>query len=346
MALAGNQSRYNRAREALNNEGDSMLRRSEKALAAEDGMPKDKKEKIKAVLICLAMIFIPATFYFVLVMCWFLVWHSSMVWMFIPLVLELLAIITLCIYALFKHQRSFFWCGVLCLEAVIVGSILGFFAYYSELCFFYKYKELRAYTNVGASQTVQQFSDAGQFLFTEDTRLDPARGVGMASKWFGGTFCVAPIVDSTMGSADGINYWAVGQDCCTSRGTFFCDSARDSSSKTALVMLKPDQVARPWMTWAVATDYFPTYDNAIKLETANYLTQAASPKMLVVWTNDPPSFIDGYYNAAVVKCLIVSAIFGVLLSIQAYVVSFMFLASARGPKLGMPLRPGKSMAVP
>merc|ERR1719181_266254 len=80
-------------------------------------------------------------------------------------------------------------------------------------------------------------------LWTEDTRLDPMRAVGFKSRWTGQTYCAAPIVDSTMNSANDINYWAVGENCCSARAEFHCDDAADPTTRSALVLLEPEDVA-------------------------------------------------------------------------------------------------------
>merc|ERR1719183_2256106 len=89
--------------------------------------------------------------------------------------------------------------------------------YYKHLVYYLRYTEMRTYSNVGGSQGVTQFNDGSMFLFTQDSRLDVLRSVGYKSRWTGQTYCVAPVVDSTMTNANHINFWAVGEDCCLAR---------------------------------------------------------------------------------------------------------------------------------
>lgn len=340
MATPSDVSRLARAREALSNEGDALLKKGEKALKWYDNVPKDKKEKIKGILKVAGIMATAGAFYTTMMLMWFLVWHLSITWTVIVLALMVVACFVMCIMGVVRGSRLTFWIGLLTFEAVVVSVVCGFFCYYGELVYFYKYEELRTYTNVGASQSTTQFSDAGMFLYTEDSKLDAARAVGYASRWHGGTFCVAPITDSTMSNADNINYWAVGRDCCSPRGTFQCNDAQDQSTRSALIMLEPEEIVRSSMTWAVSNSLMDVYMNAIRLQEANFFTQSAPSPKLVYWSRDPIQMKDDYYHRAVVTCVVVSSIFFVLLLAESYVVVYFFLAAARGPKLGLPLRPG------
>merc|ERR1719374_318864 len=109
-----------------------------------------------------------------------------------------------------------------------IGGLVGFFVYYQDLVYYERYQELETYTNVGASQSTVEYNDAGAILFTDDTRLDTMRAVGFQSRWNGNIYCVAPIVDGSMGTTTEISWWAVGLDCCNPRQDFRCDDAQDS----------------------------------------------------------------------------------------------------------------------
>lgn len=216
--------------------------------------------------------------------------------------------------------------------SVIVGLIVGFFLYFRSLAYYWRYQDLRTYTNVAASQTAQAFNDASMFLWTEDSRLDPMRSVGFRSKWTGGTYCVAPIVDGTMSQIDPIYYWAVGDGCCNARSDFHCDDAADDKVRSALILLEPEDVVRPWMTWAVRGAVYPRYLNAVRLQEATYSTKAASKFKMVYWTKDPIALKDAFYTDAVWRCVWVSLVYFFLMEFAACYAWAKHLQPARKPE--------------
>merc|ERR1719262_37415 len=98
--------------------------------------------------------------------------------------------------------------------STIIGTLVGFDLYYHHIVYYWKYSEMRTYTNVAAAQNSNAFQDGGMFLFTEDTKVDISQAVGFQSKWTRKTYCTAPVIDSTMGPSDEISYWAIGEGCC------------------------------------------------------------------------------------------------------------------------------------
>merc|ERR1719321_2543148 len=179
-----------------------------------------------------------------------------------------------------------------------IGLIFGFFMYFRYLVYYQRYVELRPYNNIGGREAVAQFNDASMFLFTQDSRLDVMRSVGYKSRFTGETYCVAPVVDSTMSSANNINFWAVGDNCCLARGEFVCGDAQDSRTMSALVVLEPEDVVRPFMRWAVAGSVFPRYERSIKLQEAAYATRAATNIKMLYWVADPIKKQNSFYDTA------------------------------------------------
>merc|ERR1719197_1509067 len=184
-----------------------------------------------------------------MVLTWFYVYRKSFGWSVFIFLLLIAIGSGISIYgSRFKSSRL--WVvilGVLCILMTFVGLFFGFFMYYRHLVYYLRYKEMRTYSNVGGVQSASQFNDGSMFLFTQDTRLDVMRSVGYKSRWTGQTYCVAPVVDSTMTNANAINFWAIGENCCLARGEFVCSDASDSRTMSALVVLEPEDVVRPFM---------------------------------------------------------------------------------------------------
>lgn len=171
-------------------------------------------------------------------------------------------------------------------------------------------------------------------LWTEDTSLDSLRSVGFKSKWTGQTYCVAPIVDGVMSNIDPVSYWAVGENCCNSRSSFWCGDAGNPTTRSSLVVLEPEDVVRPFMTWAVLGAAYPRYERAIRLQEATFATKAAQKIKLVMWSKDPIALKDSFYDDAASRCVWMSVIFFVAMEIMACWVTARYILVPRSGNLG------------
>jgi len=241
---------------------------------------------------------------------WFRVYHFSFTKTVVVLAILLLIGLAMTVYSRQRvggRERSWlFWSGVFFAVNALTALVVGFPLYFQSLAYYWRYESMRTYTNVAAAQQAFAFNDGGMLLWTEDTRLDPMRAVGFKSRWTGQTYCAAPIVDSTMSSANDINYWAVGENCCSARAEFHCDDAADPTTRSALVLLEPEDVVRPFMQWAVQGAVYPRFERAIKLEEATYFTRSAPKVKLVQWTKDPIALKNKIYSDAAFTCIWVS----------------------------------------
>jgi len=285
---------------------------------------EDEKAKAWAAIHAVIMSFTCMIFFVAMIIMWFHVYHKSFAWSVVIFVLCLLICAGISIFAAKKRDQRL-WILVLALMCVLVtfiGLFFGFIMYFKYLVYYQRYVEMRQYSNVGGSQSVSQFSDANMFLFSQDTRLDVMRSVGYKSKWTGETYCVAPVVDSTMTNANDINFWAVGSNCCLARGEFLCDDASDPKTMSALVVLEPEDVVRPFMRWAVAGSVYPRYERAIKLQEANYATRAATDIKMLYWVKDPIAKQDSFYNDAKNKTILFGVILWVSLLFLSYFICY------------------------
>lgn len=290
--------------------------------------------------------------YIVMILMWFLVYYKSFSWTVLVFVLLLVASVIMVISSQKNvtgiERRWLFWLGVLFGQSAVIGLIVGFFLYFSNLVYYWRYQDLRTYTNVAASQQAYAFNDGGMLLWTEDTRIDVMRSVGYKSRWDGETYCVAPIVDSTMTSANPINYYAVGMNCCNARAQFECDEASDLTTRSALVILEPDDIVRPYMQWAVAGATFPRYENAIRLQESTYFTRASQQGLKFVrWTKDPIALKDSFYEAARKWCIIASLIyFFVLVCESAVLAIYRIIPERKAQTIQREIRQDQGSPVP
>jgi len=69
-----------------------------------------------------------------------------------------------------------------------------------------------------------------------NSNVDPERGAGYHD---GDTYCVAPVLNSVLAEAalKRVNYWAVGINCCSALGSFYCDDSRKHGGKYGMVLV-------------------------------------------------------------------------------------------------------------
>lgn len=291
---------------------------------------KEEQDKAWAVMHALLCTFIALCFFIMMCITWFHFYHKSFA-ASVGIFLGLLVLAGLIILVgsgngiISYKQRKWVVClGIVCIVVTVLGCVFGFIMYFQYLAYYYRYMEMRTYTNVGAVQPVTAFNDGDMFLFTQDTRLDVMRSIGHRSKYSGNDMCVAPLVDSTMSNVNYINFWAAGDNCCLARSQFMCDDAKDPTTMSALVMLEPDEVVRPFMRWAVRSSVYPRYINAIKQQEAAYATRAADKIRLVYWVKDPIAKRDSFYYDARTKAYWFTFFLGLALLVITYSFCYYF----------------------
>lgn len=305
--------RHHRARQALASNNDKLLKRAEKKIDYEP-YKKDGKELIRAFLWGTSIALAAVTAFVIMIVVWFDLYYKSFSGAVVIFLVLLGAGAFMAVLANPKvtgrDRPWLFYISALFVLSAFVGLVAGFFIYFGDLVYYYRYDDMRTYTNVGASQSSYAFGDGGMLLWSEDTRLDPMRSVGYKSRWDGQTYCVAPVVDSTMTNANPIYYWAVGINCCSARASFTCNDAADLSTRSALVVLEPEDIVRPWMRWAVAGSAYKKFERAIKLDEATYYTKAANEGVrLVKWSKDPVSMKDDLFDNAKSNAITVSLVY-------------------------------------
>lgn len=325
--------RHHRAKAEVSNERDRLLKRADKRIDIQRFLPSDGKDRERALLITLALVVPGMIGFVVMILVWFYVYRDSLAnsaVAFVSLVIfSVLCAVLSTKKAMGKDRPWLWWIGALNIMGTMVALVIGFFLYFRFLCYYWKYNEMRTYTNVAAAQDGSAFKDGNMILFTQDTQLDAQRSVGYKSRWTGHTYCAAPIVDSTMSNGADISYWAIGVDCCTPRAEFHCDDAGDFSTRSALIVLEPEDVVRPFMRWAVRGASYPHYKEAIKLQEATYFTKASRSPTLLYWSRDPIAKKDEFYETAKKICIWLSIVYTVLIVGFTYRISWRLLPKQR-----------------
>lgn len=327
-----------------NAQRDALLGLAQKHLARWRSMPVDDKDHARAALVGLGLTIVTFGAYVTMLVAWFRVYHSS----FTGTVFMFVIVVALGFGASRFHGDRAWMVGPLVAQGAVVGLLVGFMCYFQYLVYYFTYEEMRVYTNIAASEPASEFRDANMFLFTSDTRLDAMRTVGFQSRFTGQTYCVAPIVDPTMGSSEDIQFYAVGENCCLPRSEYECDESADSTVRSGLVILEPEDIVRPYMRWAVSGSVYPRYERAVRLQEATYYGHAAPRPKLIRWVRDPRAFKDGFYwNAVGTASLLSTLYFLVCVAFGAYggwlhykwLTSEAYIAETRNRYIPSPLKP-------
>lgn len=196
-----------------------------------------------------------------------------------------------------ERKRWVGFLGWLVFFATVAGVGAGLFNEYAYMAYYHKYMALNEYSNVLPTAPVTSVLDAGVLHFASSSFLDTQRSTAFLSfSSPGTTFCVAPVLDGTFKSTDEVGIWAVGQNCCGKRASFYCDDA-DKGSTSAVVLLPAKEVLPEWLTdLGVANNNYADYMQAIKLASASFGTSLGNEIRFVHWIADTQGFIETFHH--------------------------------------------------
>mmetsp|Transcript_79858 Transcript_79858/g.178905 ORF Transcript_79858/g.178905 Transcript_79858/m.178905 type:complete len:332 (+) Transcript_79858:119-1114(+) len=159
-----------------------------------------------------------------------------------------------------KEEGQFFplYMGFALTVAVVGGWALGDFNFWSFMQPSYEEAHLATYTNVDPSSERlwsgevvptrgAQYQDAGKVYFRHEVVLDRNRSMSFKN---GELYCVAPIVNPKCRKNCGLDFWAVGVNCCSEEpGGFRCGEYDNPHALSGLRSLVESQ--RPLFRLAV-----------------------------------------------------------------------------------------------
>jgi len=162
--------------------------------------------------------------------------------------------------------------------AVIIASI----NYESNMKPYYDMAGLNYATSVDPSASGQSHIDVGRMMFLPGARLDIDRSMGVR---IGKTYCVAPIVNPLVNASQReYDFWAVGEDCCSSvqpQADWTCPNAASQLANGGLRLMS--DVSRPF------------YRMAVQEAEATYTLQAKHP-IFLKWIQDPAAEMASWYD--------------------------------------------------
>merc|ERR1719414_2271295 len=134
--------------------------------------------------------------------------------------------------------------GAALTAAVVLGWLFGDLTFWSYLHPSYEAEHLATYSNVDPSSENlwsgeavptrgRRFQDAGKIYFRHEAVVDVNRS---ASFKLHDLYCVAPIVNPKCQGSCGMDFWAVGVNCCSESTGFRCGEYNNPKAKSGLRM--------------------------------------------------------------------------------------------------------------
>merc|ERR1711957_104765 len=77
-----------------------------------------------------------------------------------------------------------------------------------------------------------------------------------------------------------------------------CGDAEEPTTRSALRVLEPTDVARPFMQWAMQGSNYDKYMEAIQLQEGTFFTKASQRPTFVMWTTNPIALKESFFTRA------------------------------------------------
>lgn len=186
------------------------------------------------------------------------------------------------------------------LLAYILAVTLGSLNYNANLSYYYSLAPLKDYSSVDPNtMSGQMLQDAGAVYFTDQTKLDINKSMGLAASK---TYCVAPITSQSFLTS--YDFWAVGVGCCSPLGgDFTCGDYNLANAHAGLRVVK--EGAASWFRVAVQ-----------KAE-STYGIRSVQP-LFFTWVVDPVEEHSSYYRDGLIVFLACIAFYAIF---QAFLVA-------------------------
>lgn len=163
--------------------------------------------------------------------------------------------------------------------SIVTAGFLGTMIYETDVAAVRIAAEGHHFTGINPVNDAKLFKGAGTIEFSPQAFVDDTRSRGFLS---GTIYCAAPI-DITTAPIRAVQFWAVGKNCCHSRGGFKCGAYKKPLSGSLFGSVVPPPVAKttnwPWMT------EYELYYQAVSLASADY---TSNPEPILVRLEDAP----------------------------------------------------------
>lgn len=235
------------------------------------------------------------------------------------------------------------WLGLLWLATVLVAAAVGVRNFHVSYLPYLTAQSGRYYHGVDPFAKATVFADAGVIEFANNTLLDDTLSVGLRLR--GLTYCAAPVLRRGMpvGPAAGsvspssvggtptaapvveaapvVQFWAVGLDCCLSRGGFRCDDAGEAGVAGGIVWKKE------WEEEAASRISPPLerrdgYLQAVRAASALYELPVSEAPILLRWMSHPTRALQGWLTRSLLLWILSSIAFGTAISLVCFFVDY------------------------
>lgn len=241
-----------------------------------------------------------------------------------------------------RHQ-SVPWLLLLWLVTVWIAAVVGVRNYHANYAPYSSAKNGRFYDGVDAGARTAEFMDAGKIAFKEDAVLDDTLSVGMSI--FGGTYCAAPIMSQTamtaptavsaesvaasgIGTKGFVQFWAVGRDCCASRGSFACDSAGMPDARSGVVLREVMEEELGALAHVHKLQH-NGFLMAVQAACALHELETTEVPVLMHWVSNPDRVLLGWFTRSLLVWILSSVIYGIVFTVVWYLVEYYFDSDLR-----------------
>lgn len=191
-----------------------------------------------------------------------------------------------CAFFIFSRGLPWRLLALTCFLTTLAAFGMGLYDQYKYLYPYYFYMRSPSYSNVDPDSNPGSVADAGFVEFNSSSFVDASRSIGYV---LGSTWCAAPIMDDPMSTRAG--YWAVGQDCCSRKSSFWCGDATNRSVRSGVVIQMESQAP------LFQTDA-EEYRNAVGMASATFGVLGPKNAVFVVWGETLEQMENSYWSAA------------------------------------------------
>jgi len=172
--------------------------------------------------------------------------------------------------------------GFLVLVAIGAGVPTGLLAQNDYMSKYWLMGNGATYKEVDPAGPSMSYGDATSIVYSKRASLNLDHTLGYMRA--GTVYCVAPVMTSSQNSTP--QHWAVGKDCCHSRGKFACGDAADEGAHSGIVFQK------------TRSDW-EHYRTAVRMAESTYELPPQPASLFVEWTTSASDYTDGLLLAAV-----------------------------------------------
>jgi len=242
------------------------------------------------------------------------------------------------------RHKSAPWLLALWIFTIFVAASVGARNYHQNFAPYKAAKDGQEYAGIDARDRSPTYMDAGKISFKDGALLDESRAVGLGI--FGGMYCAAPVISraevavsapeegtgalNVDAAAAGnpaetsfVQFWAVGMDCCESRGSFTCDSAASPQTHGGVVL---QQVMEEELNILMHTEGLRNdgYLAAVQASCALHGLETPSVPILMHWAEQPNRLLLQWYQWSLLVWLVSSIAYGIVFTVSWFLLEFTF----------------------